>query len=370
MRVKGLFLNVFTVVLGCMVGYVLCEIALRVHYSLTYGPSFEEIASHVNPPAGSEVRLGDMFRPSSNGRIVYTLKPNLDVLFKRFYDDPPNNISRVMTNSHGWREKEFSEAKAASTIRILGLGDSYMFGWGVPVEDRYMDKVRDMLARAYPEFNWETITLAAPGYNLVQLDEIFRVEGRKLNPDLVVYNFIGNDQCLPNFLYPRENVYSFKSFLGIYLKKLIKKQNEASDLFERLPDERFLSQVCDEREVPSAYSDLAGWEPFYRAFDHLAQQLSERLIPGYVLFVDAPGFLKYIPGYYEQIYFEAEKQRYLKEHGGIPLDESALVFEKRDIHPSIKGHALIAKALFDGLRASRTFQDIINKKRMTLVQRQ
>ena len=41
----------------------------------------------------------------------------------------------VSTNSMGQRDRDFDVAKPENTVRILMLGDSLTFGWGVKIED-------------------------------------------------------------------------------------------------------------------------------------------------------------------------------------------------------------------------------------------
>ncbi len=59
---------------------IFLEMGLRVHYVLTYSESIEEAYKYPqNPKRGSHVMLGAMMRPSPHERIIYELKPNLNV---------------------------------------------------------------------------------------------------------------------------------------------------------------------------------------------------------------------------------------------------------------------------------------------------
>src|SRR5947209_20240288 len=59
---------------------------------------------------------------------AWALRPNAD----DFTVDKPTHI-----NSDGFRDREFSPAKPAGTQRIVCVGDSYTYGWGVDVRDSY-----------------------------------------------------------------------------------------------------------------------------------------------------------------------------------------------------------------------------------------
>lgn len=67
------------------------------------------------------VTLRQMIRHSNNPRIIYELIPNISVLFMN---------KPVTINSHGFRGSQYNAVKGDKIIRIVGLGDSLMFGWG------------------------------------------------------------------------------------------------------------------------------------------------------------------------------------------------------------------------------------------------
>ena len=76
--------------------------------------------------------------------MVYELKPGLD---GRFQDQP------LKTNSHGMRDREYPREKPDGVVRIAGLGDSVMFGWGVGQGEAYLD-VLERLDRGTGEREW------------------------------------------------------------------------------------------------------------------------------------------------------------------------------------------------------------------------
>ncbi len=48
-------------------------------------------------------------------------------------------------NSVGWRDREHDLEKPNGTVRILGLGDSYLWGQGVHLEDTLLARLEDRL---------------------------------------------------------------------------------------------------------------------------------------------------------------------------------------------------------------------------------
>ena len=74
-------------------------------------------------------------------RFVYDGNP-------RAYFGKDNEIDHV-TNSSGFRGKEFSFSKPKDTFRIAFIGDSFTFGEGVRLEDTYVEKVSAILSEKF-----------------------------------------------------------------------------------------------------------------------------------------------------------------------------------------------------------------------------
>jgi lysophospholipase L1-like esterase len=119
-------------------------------------------------------------------------------------DDPdmgyvhPRSISyflgknRVTLNSHGLRGKETSYPKPIGKKRVLVLGDSVTFGWGVSDGETFPEKMEPLLVSATGE-SWEVINSGVNGYNTQQEEAYFRREGIRYDPDVVVLVYVSND---------------------------------------------------------------------------------------------------------------------------------------------------------------------------------
>src|SRR5437773_910414 len=70
--------------------------------------------------------------------VYWRLKPNQNCYTKV-------NHKPVYVNSRGTRGPEFQTAKPANTIRILSLGDSKTFGWGLSEAESYSGLLENML---------------------------------------------------------------------------------------------------------------------------------------------------------------------------------------------------------------------------------
>ena len=210
---------------------------------------------------GGRARLGDVVRPSANPRIVYELIPGLDVELLG---------ARLRTTPDGFRGEAVTPARTRPAVRVVGLGDSVMFGWGVREEDSYLARMAAMLEASSPGVAWEVVNTAVPGYNTVMEVETLEAKGLRFDPDLVVLNFVGNDLGLPNFIEERPEVLSLRrSFLLDFVRGRLRGEPDAGPRLVGVPAEvrRFGEAHLD--RVPARYRGLLGPEAWRAAMDRL-----------------------------------------------------------------------------------------------------
>lgn len=112
--------------------------------------------------------------------LYWKLKPNQDCYTK--IDRKP-----VRINSRGTRGPEFSASKPANTVRILSLGDSKTFGWGLNESDTYSAVLERLLQRqAQPNRRIEVINAGVNAYSYPQMHAYLRNIGLKYSPDVVI----------------------------------------------------------------------------------------------------------------------------------------------------------------------------------------
>lgn len=124
---------------------------------------------------------------------VYRLKANYKGLFTLRY---------VGTNSNGYRDSEIPLNKDSRAIRILAVGDSVTFGFGVSEKETYPELCEQMLNREFPSHRFDFINTAVPGNSPFQ--EFFDAErGMMFRPDIVTIQFVLNDVIEPYKVYRR-----------------------------------------------------------------------------------------------------------------------------------------------------------------------
>lgn len=159
------------------------------------------VRSQQARPEDARQRFGlyGLVEASPHEDIVYRLKPNL---FGTFRDQP------IETNRYGHRQRTTPALpKPDGVFRIVGLGDSNMFGWGVPQGASYLERLETNLRAGIGEDGpqVEIVNCAVPGYNTVMQTATYQHVCRAFDPDLIVLHWVGNDFGFPHFLRAAES---------------------------------------------------------------------------------------------------------------------------------------------------------------------
>jgi lysophospholipase L1-like esterase len=100
---------------------------------------------------------------------------------------------RYQVNADGFRDRGYARPKPAGTFRIVVLGHSVAFGWGVTLDDTYPKLFEARLAELAPGKRIEVLNLGVSGYNAYTESALFRDVGIGYEPDLVMVEFGIND---------------------------------------------------------------------------------------------------------------------------------------------------------------------------------
>ena len=97
----------------------------------------------------------------------------------------------IRLNRFGHRGGDYPEKKPEGEFRILGLGDSFAFGWGVAEEDTFLKVVERRLRAAGRRVR--VMNAAVPAWHSSQSLHYLLREGLRFEPDLVVMSFFMDD---------------------------------------------------------------------------------------------------------------------------------------------------------------------------------
>ena len=252
-----------------LVACLMAEVAVRVFkYAQEEQNASEWLAVKSREVAeagpGDPVGLGHLVEPSEHEDIIYQLLPDLDVA--NYFG------GSVQSNSHGFRGPPCTIEKPANTFRIVGLGDSVMFGNGVDNGESFVRVLEDQLNSdvAPGGRRYEVINMAMGGYNTAMEVAHFLRHGLELDPDLVVIDYVGNDFHLPNFLAGRTNFWALdRLFLWEWLeRRLGTREWDRFRPLARAPRANG-SFANDPKDVPPEYRHMVGPEGYRAAMAKL-----------------------------------------------------------------------------------------------------
>jgi len=130
-----------------------------------------------------------IIEPSDDPFLIYELQKNLDMEF---------GDRRLRTNAEGLRSnREYAKEKGPHTVRILGLGDSGMWGWDIQQGLDGLSVLESNLNARANGVTYEALNMAVPGYNTSQEVEMLAARGLAYKPDIVLLNWCDNDFQIP-----------------------------------------------------------------------------------------------------------------------------------------------------------------------------
>jgi len=139
------------------------------------------------------IRIRAIVAPFSQG-----FPTNTSILWGRYYTN---------ANREGFRDVEHLLDKPQGTRRILTVGDSFAYGWGVNnIEDRFSEQLATKLTEKSGDY-WETIN--ASKFDSHTLDHIkFLKQALPYKPDVIILLYVFNDIDYLSSITPRPNLTS------------------------------------------------------------------------------------------------------------------------------------------------------------------
>lgn len=154
-------------------------------------PEFDELLRVAK--SDETVRRAAMAELIGQGDI-WNAHPDPDVgrLFKHNVTDRRLGGAEISSNAHGFHDRPF-KPRRPGVARVVVLGDSYAFGWGVEREKRVGNALERFLELGSGKKEVEVLTLALPSWNIVAECNYLRRNLDFYRPDLVVQVLYGND---------------------------------------------------------------------------------------------------------------------------------------------------------------------------------
>ncbi len=250
----------------------------------------------------------------------------------------------VTYNERGLRDRPILP-KADDEYRILALGDSVTFGWGVDQDKTFAARLESLLQSRLHR-TVRVINSGVGGYNTVQEVTYFKQEGIDLQPDLVLLTYVQNDIEVnrgPFDPWAQSSPWGkpFPDMLEtiggkLWLYRLVyHTYNHALPKLQAGP-------------TPNSPQETMGWQQSMAALRELVAMCEERKIP-LILF-----FRRSHPDENKLLFEDVVRHTH-----GVPvkdmaswyngLDEFSLVNSKIDGHPNAEGHRVMAEHMTDDI---------------------
>jgi lysophospholipase L1-like esterase len=259
----------------------------------------------------------------------------------------PNSTAKLMDvmvhiNSDGFRDKEYSLQKSDKS-RIIFLGDSLTFGWGVAQEDTFENILEQKLNQMYPT---EIINFGAGNYNTEQEVNLFIEKGLKYTPDKVVlFYFINDAEKTPKK--SRLWFLAYSRLLSFYWSRVHGAMNNM-----------FQSQSFYDYYADLYRDDQPGWINSKKAFLQLKEVCKKHRIDLQVVLLPELHNLKNYP--FEKEYALVSTFLSDNEIDNMDLTPSFAGYENPmelwvshdDAHPNKKAHRMISEFSLDFISGS------------------
>jgi lysophospholipase L1-like esterase len=243
----------------------------------------------------------------------------------------------VITNEIGLRERPIQPK--GTLRRIVVLGDSVTFGWGVRAEEAFPRRLESHLRGGYG-VGAETINTGVCGYNTVQERAFLELRGDQLAPDLVVLMYVDNDVDPVEPIRAGRTDALWHDAPGSIAQRLLRATWTYRISYHLLPFALSAAPTAPNRAS-------AGWQASMGALAGIARYCHARNIP-FATFVYRMNTEAKTDAIYEDIRGVAERERFSVFdtaswfQGVKPRD---YVNSAVDAHPNAKGHDLIARQM-------------------------
>jgi hypothetical protein len=271
---------------------------------------------------------------SSCPELVWELHPDLGTHFK---------LVRFETNSHGLRDREYSQKPSPNTTRVAVVGDSYTMASGVQIGDSYHALLEERFNRSDPDHLHEFINFGTGGYFLRQYVADLHCRVLDFDPDLVLIGFVPkNDHRIP----PEE------AFHEPYLVRPATTPFYSSFAFEEIAEEteKAWERMTGERAAPGVEPTEQQIEYMEEMFAQLGELSREHDLPILVVYLT----------YRTDRDVRPELIRRLAEDNGLGFHDVSGAFEGTDPkkfrifltdgHPDEVAHRTFADELYEDLR--------------------
>lgn len=310
--------------------------------------------------------------------VHYKLKPEISIQVSNTVNkrELEEGIKvKIHSNEDGFRTSNLPRKKGKGNYRIVFLGDSTTYGWGVNQKQRFSEILQERLNASQDRLCFEIINMGIPGYSSAHGVETFDHFALKYDPDMLVVSFGANDSRkvpvkLKKALKSPQLLAGIKDFLGnfktyrLIRKLLLSKINPFDketnkEQLKNSPREaivtlqeytRNLEYIIEKSKQKDIEVVLLG---LCCPMDYLAKMSAVAKRHGLISMDGMHIMLREIRKIREGTRYAEWGRYYLNLYGEDILEKRRILYVTSDTcHPNIIGHKILAQALFE-----RVFKD-------------
>jgi lysophospholipase L1-like esterase len=155
---------------------------LRVGFALLFVVVCGEIFLRLLKPQVFDVHPQGMY--VEDAAIGYVLKPGFEGVIERSEFRVPFTIDGSGLRGKGPRPRK------ENSFRILVLGDSQAFGFGVRDDETFSAQLEEILVARFKNLNVQVLNAGVPGSGTADQLAFLKSRGAELAPDLVIVQFL------------------------------------------------------------------------------------------------------------------------------------------------------------------------------------
>lgn len=135
------------------------------------------------------LNVNEIIKLSNDQTLGYELMPGAKIKFHGIIYKIPETTIEI--SDQGFRDRVFG-LKKPNVKRIAFIGDSFVFGQGVELEDSIPKQLENLL-NENSSAKYEVMNCGVIGYNLEQEIGLMKKKVRRFNPDMIIFLISGND---------------------------------------------------------------------------------------------------------------------------------------------------------------------------------
>ena len=273
-------------------------------------------------------------QPSEIAGLDFELSPNRQKKIEGVW---------VRTNSFGMRGAEPQAAHDQSVRRIVTLGDSFTFGFRVPVEAAYPDALEQQLNLNPEAPRVEVLNFGVCGYTTRDEATVLRSKAMHWDPELVIVGYVLNDPEIDP-VQPLTSYFQNPAWWQRFdvMRRLAKLKNVLSIKFRGGGDYvRYLHSPGHPK-----------WRSVEAGFDDIRQATEKAGVPVLLVIFPDNYWDKWSTYPYEDIHLQVAEAARARGFDVLDLYETysgysprELRVRRRDPHPSVMGHGVTATAI-------------------------